>query len=103
MILGKRVESDEVENLLCTCSEVENAVVCPETDTEGLSYLVAYVVPREGKFDLKELKRKLSQYLTPFMIPEFFVSMRSLPMTPNGKVDRRALPVVLKEGTLYAA
>ena len=88
MILGKRVESDEVENVLCTCSEVEDAVVCPATDTEGLSYLVAYVVPRKGKFNLTELRRKLSQYLTPFMIPEFFVAMPSFPMTPNGKVDR---------------
>ncbi len=102
MILGKRVESDEVENVLCTCSEVEDAVVCPATDTEGLSYLVAYVVPRKGKFNLTELRRKLSQYLTPFMIPEFFVSMTSFPMTPNGKVDRKSLPVVLKEGALYA-
>ena len=101
-VLGKRVESDEVENVLCTCSEVENAVVCPATDTEGLSYLVAYVVPRKGKFNLTELRRKLSKYLTPFMIPEFFVSMPSFPMTPNGKVDRKSLPVVLKEGALYA-
>ena len=102
MILGKRVESGEVENVLCTCSEVEDAVVCPATDTEGLSYLVAYVVPRKGKFNLTELRRKLSQYLTPFMIPEFFVAMPSFPMTPNGKVDRKSLPVVLKEGALYA-
>ena len=102
MILGKRVESEEVENVLCTCSEVEDAVVCPATDTEGLSYLVAYVVPRKGKFNLTELRRKLLRYLTPFMIPEFFVSMPSFPMTPNGKVDRKSLPVVLKEGALYA-
>lgn len=102
MILGKRVESDEVENVLCTCNEVEDAVVCPATDTEGLSYLVAYVVPRKGKFNLTELRRKLSQYLIPFMIPEFFVAMPSFPMTPNGKVDRKSLPVVLKEGALYA-
>ena len=102
MILGKRVESDEVENVLCTCSEVEDAVVCPATDTEGLSYLVAYVVPRKGMFNLTELRRKLSRYLTPFMIPEFFVAMPSFPMTPNGKVDRKSLPVVLKEGALYA-
>lgn len=101
MILGKRVESDEVENVLCTCSEVEQGVVCPYTDSLGLSYLVAYVVPRPKRFDLPALKRKMSRYLTPFMIPEYFVSMQSLPMTANGKVDRRALPVILKEGTLY--
>jgi non-ribosomal peptide synthetase component E (peptide arylation enzyme) len=47
-------------------------------------------------FDYHELRRKLSMYLTPFMIPEFFVKMSSLPITANGKVDRKALPVVLK-------
>ena len=59
MILGKRVESDEVENVLCTCSEVEDAVVCPATDTEGLSYLVAYVVPRKGKFNSSSWRCRL--------------------------------------------
>ncbi len=101
MILGKRVECDEVENLLNTCNEIEKGVVCAYTDPNELSYLVAYIVPRdEETFDYHELHRKLSMYLTPFMIPEFFVKMQSLPMTANGKVDRKALPVVLKEWKL---
>ena len=87
MILGKRVESEEVENLLNTCSEVERGVVIPYTDSNNLSYLAAYIVPRdEGKFDYAELRRKLSMYLTPFMVPEFFIKMQALPMTANGKV-----------------
>jgi D-alanine--poly(phosphoribitol) ligase subunit 1 len=101
MILGKRVECEEVENLLNTCNEIEKGVVCAYTDPNELSYLVAYIVPRdEETFDYHELHRKLSMYLTPFMIPEFFVKMQSLPMTANGKVDRKALPVVLKEWKL---
>ncbi|MCR4994985.1 MAG: amino acid adenylation domain-containing protein [Bacteroidales bacterium] len=103
MIMGKRVESDEVENVLCEEREVETAVVCPQTDTDGLSYLVAYVVPRTKGFSLSSLKRSLADRLTSFMIPELFVMMPSLPMTPNGKVDRKALPQVRKEGRLYAA
>ncbi len=103
MIMGKRVESDEVENVLCEEREVETAVVCPQTDTDGLSYLVAYVVPRTKHFSLSSLKRSLADRLTSFMIPEFFVMMPSLPMTPNGKVDRKALPQIRKEGQLYAA
>jgi len=103
MIMGKRVESDEVENVLCEERQVETAVVCPMTDTDGLSYLVAYVVPRTKRFSLSSLKRSLSDRLTSFMIPEFFIMMPSLPMTPNGKVDRKALPQVRKEGRLYAA
>ena len=61
-----------------------------------------FIITHKGKLNLTELRRKLSQYLTPFMIPEFFVAMPSFPMTPNGKVDRKSLPVVLKEGALYA-
>ena len=90
------------KNVLCDQREVETAVVCPQTDTDGLSYLVAYVVPRSKRFSLNTLKRSLADHLTSFMIPEFFVTMTSLPMTPNGKVDRRALPIVRKEGRLYA-
>ncbi len=103
MIMGKRVEGDEGEGVLWEEREVETAVVCPQTDTDGLSYLVAYVVPRTKGFSLSSLKRSLSDRLTSFMIPEFFVMMPSLPMTPNGKVDRQALPPVRKEGRLYAA
>lgn len=100
MILGKRVECEEVENVLNNCEEVEQGVVIAHLDTQGLAYLTAYIVPTLCDFSLRELKRHLALYLTPFMIPEFFVEMASMPMTPNGKVDRRALPIVLKEGTL---
>lgn len=100
MILGKRVECDEVENLLNTCGEIERGVVVPYTDSDNLAYLVAYIVPRDArKFDFRELRRKLAMYLAPFMIPEFFVRMKELPVS-NGKVDRKALPVVLKEWNL---
>ena len=102
MILGKRVECDEVENVLCTCKEVESGVVCPYTDNDGLSYLVAYLVPRRSSFSLHGLKERMRRYLTDFMIPEFFVTLPQMPLTANGKVDRKALPVVLKEGSIYA-
>ncbi|MCD8341703.1 MAG: amino acid adenylation domain-containing protein [Clostridiales bacterium] len=98
MILGKRVEPEEVENVLCDCEEVQTAVVCPFTDEHGLSYLTAYVVPEGTKFVLSEVKKKLARYLTAFMIPEFFVILDHIPLTPNGKPDVKRLPVVLKEG-----
>ncbi|MCD7770193.1 MAG: amino acid adenylation domain-containing protein [Oscillospiraceae bacterium] len=98
MILGKRVEPEEVENVLCDCEEVQTAVVCPFTDEQGLSYLTAYVVPEESGFVLSAVKKKLSRYLTSFMIPEYFVILDHIPLTPNGKPDVKSLPVVLKEG-----
>lgn len=98
MILGKRVEPEEVENVLNKSPEVENAVVRPFKDDDGLAYLVAYIIPDKGKFSLHKIKKYLKTKLTDFMIPEFFVAVKSIPLTLNGKPDVAALPVVLKEG-----
>lgn len=100
MIRGKRVECEEVENVLCACPEVEQGVVAAFTDSVGLSYLVAYIVPKIKSISLSGIRHRLSRFLTPFMIPEFFVELKTFPLTPNGKVDRDALPVILKEGRL---
>lgn len=98
MILGKRVEPGEVENVLCRLDEVKAGVVYPRTDEQGLSYLTAYVVPAGDTFHLSKVKEKMSHYLTPFMIPEFFVLLDHIPLTANGKLNPSALPIVLKEG-----
>jgi amino acid adenylation domain-containing protein len=100
MIRGRRVEPSEVENVLCTCNEVEQAVVVAHTDEQGLAYLTAYLVPRNKDFNLSLLKEKMARFLPGYMIPEFFVRTESLPHTPNGKVNAKALPIVLKEGDL---
>lgn len=101
MILGKRVECEEVENVLNGCKGVENALVCAYTDNNSLSYLVAYIVEEPHiRFSLREVKNEMAEHLASFMIPEFFVKMRSFPMTPNGKPDRNQLPVVLKDSDL---
>ncbi len=98
MILGKRVEPGEVENVLCGLEEVKAGVVYPRTDEQGLSYLTAYVVPAGDTFRLSRVREKMSRYLTPFMIPEFFVLLDHIPLTANGKLNPSALPIVLKAG-----
>lgn len=98
MILGKRVEPEEVENVLNSSPDVEQGVVCPFTDSLGLSYLVAYFVPKGVKCSLEKIKEWLSARLTDFMIPEYFVAMKTIPLTRRGKIDKSSLPVVLKEG-----
>ena len=98
MILGKRVEPDEVENVLNTSPEVERGVVRAFKDESGLAYLVAYFVPRGKRYSLHDLKEWLRRRLTDFMIPEFFVALADIPVNRRGKVDVAALPVVLKEG-----
>lgn len=97
MILGKRVEPEEVENVLNTCPSVERGVVRAFTDDNGLHYLTAYLIPKEG-CRLHEVKQLLADRLTDFMIPEFFVRIKEIPLTRRGKIDVAALPVVMKEG-----
>lgn len=97
MILGKRVEPEEVENVLNTCPAVERGIVRAFLDDNGLHYLVAYLVPRKG-CRLRDIKEWLASKLTDFMIPEFFVKMNHIPLTRRGKVDMDELPVVMKEG-----
>lgn len=97
MILGRRVEPEEVENVLNTCPSVERGVVRAFQDENGLAYLTAYIVPGEN-FSLHVVKEWLGSKLADFMVPEYFVKMKSIPITPRGKVNRDALPVVMKEG-----
>ena len=97
MILGKRVEPEEVENVLNTCPHVERGVVRAFLDDNGLHYLAAYIIPKEGA-KLKDIRKYLVDKLTNFMVPEFFVKVKTIPLTRRGKVDVEALPVVMKEG-----
>ena len=96
MIDGRRVECSGVENVLAADSALSHAVVRPHRDARGLSYMVAYIVPADGAFDLEALRARLARKLADFMIPEFFVKMSAIPLTKNGKPDDEALPVVLK-------
>lgn len=97
MILGRRVEPEEVENVLNACPCVERGVVRAFLDDQGLAYLTAYVMPKEN-CPLHEIREWLGSKLADFMVPEFFVKVRHIPITARGKVDMDALPVVMKEG-----
>ncbi len=100
MILGKRVEPAEVEGVLCGCSGIETAAVRAYPDGQGLYYMIAYIVLKDDRMPVSSIKKEMSDFLPDYMIPEFFVSMRELPLNDNGKVDSAALPVVLKEGSV---
>lgn len=102
MILGKRVEPEEVENVLNSCPCVERGIVRAFTDDYGLAYLVAYLIPKDTKgCSLRKIKEYLKSELADFMVPEFFVEIRDIPLNRHGKVDMDAIPVVMKEGGLY--
>jgi amino acid adenylation domain-containing protein len=94
-IRGFRVEPGEIENFLARVDFVKEAVVTVGGDGQGETYLCAYVVPvdqAEEEFDIKRLKKILTDGLPGYMIPAYFVPLPALPLTPNGKVDRKALP-----------
>lgn len=99
MILGRRVEPEEVENVLNESPCVERGVVRANVDEQGLAYLTAYFVPSHKNCLLSRIKRFLRSRLADFMVPEFFVKMEEIPLTRRGKVNDRLLPVVMKEGT----
>jgi len=91
---GYRMELGEIESVLSTHPGVrENAVVVRGGGGGGEGQLVAYVVGNGGEApDGGELRGYLEERLPRYMVPAVYVGMDRLPQTPNGKVDRRALP-----------
>lgn len=98
MIMGRRVEPDEVENVLNESPCVDRGVVRAFTDEQGLAYLTAYFVPSHKNCRISRIREFLASRLADYMVPEFFVRMDEIPLTVRGKVNDRALPVVMKEG-----
>ena len=90
-IRGVRIEIAELESLLRTHPAVADVALADRDDDDGTKYLCAYVVLREST-ETNALKDFLSKHLPEYSIPSTFVVMEELPRTPNGKVDRRALP-----------
>lgn len=97
-IRGFRIETGEIENLLLRHPGVRECAVIARTDNaDGEARLVAYVVPSEGHVPASVLRTHLAKDLPQFMLPSAFVEMRVLPITENGKLDRRALPAPPRE------
>jgi amino acid adenylation domain-containing protein len=92
-IRGYRVEVLEIETTLLECKTIKQAVVCGREDTPGNTQLVAYLIStKKNKPSVSYLRRFLSEKLPNYMIPSFFVWLDTFPLTPTGKVDRRAFP-----------
>jgi acyl carrier protein len=90
---GFRVELGEIESVLNRHEGVGESVVVVREDTPGDKRLVAYVVARGGEtIDASAVRAFLKEQLPDYMVPSAIVLLESFPLTPNGKVDRRALP-----------
>ena len=92
-IRGVRVEPEEVNAVLGRHPSVAASIVVPHQDDRGENALVAYVVANQPEeYEARQVRDYLEQHLPPALVPAYFVSLRKLPLTANGKVDRRALP-----------
>jgi amino acid adenylation domain-containing protein len=98
-VRGFRVELGEIESVLARHPAVSQAVAAVHEDGGSLRRLVAYVVHHTPEAPTaSEYRKFLRQELPDYMIPSLFVTLERMPLTPNGKVDRRALPVPYLDG-----
>jgi tyrocidine synthetase-3 len=118
-IRGFRIELEEIESILFTHEKVKEAVVAVKETENGNKFLCGYIVPRHNPInavnplqqsnplELSELREHLAGKLPDYMIPSFFVLLEELPLTPSGKLNRRALTAPgmsqLESETRYAA
>ena len=91
-IRGFRIELGEIEAILSQNESIQNVCVIVREDNPGDKRLVAYIVPKSGEtLTNSDLRQFLTQRLPSYMIPSAFVIVEFLPLTANGKVDRRSL------------
>ncbi|HEX6290357.1 MAG TPA: MupA/Atu3671 family FMN-dependent luciferase-like monooxygenase, partial [Herpetosiphonaceae bacterium] len=96
-IRGYRIELDEIEAVLRQQPMVDAAAVLARRDRGDEPYLAAYVVPKQGApsdsaTQREQIRLALARLLPDYMVPRAWVFLAELPLTANGKVDRRALP-----------
>nr|WP_258004534.1 condensation domain-containing protein [Cylindrospermopsis raciborskii] len=92
-IRGFRIELGEIETVLTQHAQVKQVVVIVREDNPGNKYLTAYIVSENLTLTSSELRQFLKEHLPEYMIPLAFVILNAFPLNPNGKIDRRALPV----------
>ncbi len=92
-IRGFRIELGEIEYSLETYSAIKQAVVIVREDEPGMKHLVAYCVLNAGQqLNMAEIRKYLQEKIPDYMVPAAFVELGEMPLTPNGKADRSALP-----------
>jgi len=91
-IRGIRIELGEIEATLAQHPDLREAVVTVREDTPTNQRLVAYVVPDKSQPSIAQLRSFLKTKLPDYMVPSAFVVLERMPLTPNGKINRHALP-----------
>ena len=104
-IRGFRIELEEIESKLLKYSLIKETVVVAKEDPNKVKYLCAYIVGEES-IKPSEIREYLSKKLPGHMIPSYFIQLEKMPLTPNGKIDRKSLPEpggVIDTGKEYIA
>jgi len=92
-VRGFRIELGEIETILARHPAIREAVVTARQDAGADTYLVGYYTTSSASaIDAMELRAHLKASLPDYMVPQHFVPVASFPLTPNGKIDRKALP-----------
>jgi amino acid adenylation domain-containing protein/non-ribosomal peptide synthase protein (TIGR01720 family) len=99
-IRGFRLELGEVEATIREYAGIKQVVVIAKEDSSGHKYLVAYLVSssKEKPVSIDKLETFLRERLPDYMVPSAFITLESIPLTRNGKVDRHALPALERNG-----
>ena len=98
-VRGFRIEPGEIEFHLNHHPAVKQSVVVALDDATGEKQLVGYIVPSGDRVPFDELRKELRTKLPAHMVPSIFVRLDAIPLTPNGKVDRRSLPAPSRDNS----
>ncbi|CAM1358757.1 non-ribosomal peptide synthase/polyketide synthase [Tenacibaculum xiamenense] len=93
-IRGYRVELGEIENALLAIEDIHSGCVLAKKDKNNLDYLVGYVVFESAPINKNRIIQELKTSLPEYMIPKIWIEIEALPLTVNGKLDKKALPEV---------
>ncbi|MCU0286109.1 MAG: amino acid adenylation domain-containing protein [Acidobacteria bacterium] len=96
-IRGYRIELGEIEACLLTDESVKETVVVANTDKKGDNYICAYIVT-SAELNTNVLRKHLLNVLPPYMVPSYFIRIGKIPLTANGKIDKKALPGLREAG-----
>lgn len=96
-IRGFRIEPGEIESVLSKYPGVDENAIVVRQDSSGNKRLIGYVVRNRKSVKESDLRRQVQSQLPEYMVPSAFVFLNSMPLTPNGKIDRRALALLKLE------
>ncbi|OUM56214.1 hypothetical protein PIROE2DRAFT_19276, partial [Piromyces sp. E2] len=96
-IHGQRIELEEIENAINEISGIDRSIVIDKIKETGDKYLMCYYITDNETIDGKLIRNHLKEKLPLYMVPNYFKRIKEVPLTSNGKLDRKALPEPTKD------